>query len=199
MTDKSIEALYKAINGVDEIISQPPYTPNQLHAMKVYSERLVSQGYTITPLAPSDEKQTLGCVKQDLTCAQLREAVVDIQKRVWRMCENYSGPKMTIPPHPDDDDLAIQAHLKTIEAALAELERRRAGSEWQPIETAPRDGTNVLAYCPVEHEVDNNFYIRTVFFDETEWRCEDDLQGCTCNPTHWMPLPPPPATEKENG
>lgn len=60
-------------------------------------------------------------------------------------------------------------------------------SEWQPIETAPRDGSKVLAYDPgwcggtmaIARWWDGEF--RT-----------GNLPGEEMYPTHWMPLPPPP-------
>jgi hypothetical protein len=58
---------------------------------------------------------------------------------------------------------------------------------WQPIETAPRDGTRVLA---------------SVGVGPAAWRTiasYSDILKCWCGeglvfnrPTHWMPLPPPP-------
>lgn len=64
---------------------------------------------------------------------------------------------------------------------------------WQPIETAPKDGTPVL--CGF---VGQRLNAKVIFWDdEAEWWCVDDnklgphvLRGPA--PTHWMPIPPPP-------
>jgi len=60
-------------------------------------------------------------------------------------------------------------------------------SEWQPIETAPKDGA-ILMFCSMH---------RTVFV--THWgEVEKGLYGwvgeyfCSGSATHWMPLPAPP-------
>ena len=68
-------------------------------------------------------------------------------------------------------------------------------SEWQPIDTAPKDGTPILAYradhygkfgnCCVTYWRTNkngNSYTGFGEFNPTYWP-----------PTHWMPLPKPPA------
>lgn len=56
---------------------------------------------------------------------------------------------------------------------------------WQPIETAPKDGTDVLAL----HE-GRTYQARwqddAFWFSASAWK--------SLAPTHWMPLPPPPAT-----
>jgi hypothetical protein len=68
-------------------------------------------------------------------------------------------------------------------------------SEWQPIETAPKDGARVLlgrfaprmdrhGYCAVDwyrQAKDGNGFIGFGKFNMTFWP-----------PTHWMPLPAPP-------
>jgi hypothetical protein len=65
-------------------------------------------------------------------------------------------------------------------------------SEWQPIETAPKDGTAFIGYSP------EYGWAGTVRFD-----LEDDedpeignpnweFLGATVCCTHWMPLPEPP-------
>lgn len=65
-------------------------------------------------------------------------------------------------------------------------------SKWQPIETAPKDGSPFLAWVLNTHMV--------VFFaqrsqDSYCWQTDDDCgirYHCDAA-THWMPLPEPPA------
>lgn len=71
---------------------------------------------------------------------------------------------------------------------------------WQPIETAPRDGTPILVYSPGHDQSDPTNIIVAKFEDyegETWWAfCENvlaDIAGqVDPEPTHWMPLPEPP-------
>jgi hypothetical protein len=63
-------------------------------------------------------------------------------------------------------------------------------SDWQPIETAPKDRTGVLVYRP-----------KMRGSDRIQIRVPSDWCGPTCcphaEPTHWMPLPEPPPRAKE--
>ena len=65
-------------------------------------------------------------------------------------------------------------------------------SEWQPIETAPRDGRGFLVNCPhVEDGVsmmmwDAKLFMLVSLFDGKPW-----VSGLE-RPTHWMPLPEAP-------
>jgi len=67
-------------------------------------------------------------------------------------------------------------------------------TEWQPIETAPKDGTRILAYgfCGYEDVAG----IATVKWHRGSWVCdpneatEYDYEECEL--THWMNLPEPP-------
>ena len=66
--------------------------------------------------------------------------------------------------------------------------------EWQPIETAPRDGTYVLLYWPRgdgihETVVEGHFY--TARDGDEFWWAVSRLEDRT-DPTHWLPLPAPP-------
>ena len=55
--------------------------------------------------------------------------------------------------------------------------------EWQPIDTAPKDGRNVLVF-----DGEPEPYIAWWHLTNAEWRASDGA----VSPTHWHPLPPPP-------
>ncbi len=81
-----------------------------------------------------------------------------------------------------------------------EQHRRTAVSEWQPIETAPKDGRWVLVYGgkSVHDPQDGSRAFEckcdTVIqaFQNLSGEWEGMADGWTYRPTHWMPLPPPP-------
>jgi len=83
--------------------------------------------------------------------------------------------------------------------------------EWQPIETAPKDGTEVIAcfsnnygfqenpttYGPWTCAFRNGKWMaswgdRAVIYSES-W-AGTEYQEAEIDPTHWMPLPSPPKT-----
>lgn len=63
-----------------------------------------------------------------------------------------------------------------------------AEGTWQPIATAPRDGTQLWGW---DEERGSN----PMIWIGAEWVITYD--DATIRPTHWMPLPAPPATEPE--
>ena len=65
-------------------------------------------------------------------------------------------------------------------------------SEWQPIETAPKDGKYILA---VRNAVGHRAVTVIVFDEVLGWvgrTVEDEKKMVKYQPTHWMPLPEPP-------
>lgn len=72
-----------------------------------------------------------------------------------------------------------------------------AKMEWQPIETAPKDGTDFLLY---EGDTTRKQW-RGSWFAES-WVCSASSDDHTVawmmriKPTHWMPLPPAPNGQK---
>lgn len=61
---------------------------------------------------------------------------------------------------------------------------------WQPIETAPQDGTWVLTLTP--SRVPQQCVLRWVpgaTREQSKWQ-EGDGRWYVFGPTHWMPLPP---------
>ena len=69
---------------------------------------------------------------------------------------------------------------------------------WQPIETAPKDGSDVLLFAhipPTEFLGFNEPQIVTGYFDKMDdgWcTTVPTVFGIFVTPTHWMPLPPAP-------
>lgn len=68
---------------------------------------------------------------------------------------------------------------------------------WLPIDTAPRDGSDVLVYGRGSYAV--------AHWDGSEWRDIGDIGwagmagGDDNQPTHWMPLRPPPQAPNVGG
>jgi hypothetical protein len=79
-------------------------------------------------------------------------------------------------------------------------------NEWQPIETAPKDGTHIIGYDPSDsiyagvkgiHWIpeekrmfDGHEITRKGYWAKSVHDC------CVEKPTHWMPLPKPPTETK---
>jgi hypothetical protein len=67
-------------------------------------------------------------------------------------------------------------------------------SDWQDIETLPRDGRYVLAYRPLARETGDEeiAVVRTSQYSRTSPQGVEHWTNRICHPTHWMPLPAPP-------
>lgn len=75
--------------------------------------------------------------------------------------------------------------------------------QWQPIETAPKDGTEVLLFEIVDVWGDDAEYPKPYIYSGkydhnrsekyygTKWMCLE-YDAFNRHPTHWMPLPPIP-------
>ena len=72
-------------------------------------------------------------------------------------------------------------------------------SEWQPIETAPRDGTAILVWPGVLFTEMTYFHTSVVRWHDWKeaWIEASGEEYNTFYPTHWMPLPPPPKKGNE--
>ena len=80
----------------------------------------------------------------------------------------------------------IMAHVASLRRELAEA-RRDGERLWQPMETAPRDGTAVL--LSIEDSVD-----AAIFWKE-QWLFRGEIP-LTGEPDAWMPLPKPQAAAR---
>jgi hypothetical protein len=82
----------------------------------------------------------------------------------------------------------------------------KAFMNWQPIETAPKDGTEILMAVryPVDETIKGVWDTLFGYFDTNFEEYPDGIWAFDCNlpiitgrPTHWMPVPhyTPPTTE----
>ena len=71
--------------------------------------------------------------------------------------------------------------------------------DWQPISTAPKDGTNVVVYARrdskgVIRRTRRACYINVAHYEKGYgWLTSPG--DYTVIPTHWLPLPPPPSAD----
>ena len=87
-------------------------------------------------------------------------------------------------------------------AALRACAERLRAEEWQPIETAPRDGTRVLAWWPDAYDNGSAVQVETWWgpFHGSAlcgWQSAfEEAAAPPHGPTHWRPRPAPPAEEE---
>lgn len=67
-------------------------------------------------------------------------------------------------------------------------EYKPCNHKWQPIETAPKDGTIILFFIPFCEIVTSGVYEKAY----NEWRSLMVPHATLNPPTHWMPLPEQP-------
>ncbi len=106
-----------------------------------------------------------------------------------RRVGNILKPEVNASIYMRDKNDALQTENTALRAELEELKK---ANEWQPIETASRDGTGILVY-------DGDQIIVVCFMNE-KWSIgtEDGHRLYLINkPTHWHPLPTPPEEESE--
>jgi hypothetical protein len=100
---------------------------------------------------------------------RVKELVEALESAIWQL-DGYSWTK---------------AHVKSWKELIAKW--REGMSNWQPIETAPEDGTDVLVYIR-----DSQWPVRVAYYRNAmlEWRC--DISSNVIVPDFWQPLPDPP-------
>lgn len=99
----------------------------------------------------------------------------------------------------DEIKAAHKVEKEALSAAFGQMLAEQAchGSlqGWQLIETAPKDGTRVLCWIPARREKSKSYQCVCRWYSpDLAWQtspyCHD------VEPTHWMPLPPPPKVSR---
>jgi hypothetical protein len=60
---------------------------------------------------------------------------------------------------------------------------------WQPIETAPKDGTVIDVWCPSIGRMTDVYWLG---MPSSCWFSRNAFVNSIVEPTHWQPLPEPP-------
>jgi hypothetical protein len=83
-------------------------------------------------------------------------------------------------------------HIMALQSRVGLLEVMLSDQEWQPIETAPKDGTEILATL---NYGDGVHHPEVTAFVCNRWVVSNDDDGYAMkyHPTHWMPIRKPPA------
>lgn len=103
-----------------------------------------------------------------------------------------------------DLERELAAVTEERDALIASARIKEANSGWRPIETEPKDGSDILVtngkYVEKTHWYRPYLNGKPDPYREPEW-WQNDMNGgfggyCgPLTPTHWMPLPAPPTTE----
>ena len=86
----------------------------------------------------------------------------------------------------------LRRALKALATPASATERER--SEWQPIETAPKDGTRLLGFGNWSHPENEApvSFAAVMAWSAGRWT----VSAMAFRATHWMPLPAPPVDHK---
>lgn len=112
---------------------------------------------------------------EEILLREIHDAIYSIMKRMSNC--------------PYNPEIATQNVLQAIRPYLRAPEREST-QVWQPIETAPRDGTRILGAEGINVEVIYNAKGSGWFNQSTEYSFWKVFP-----PTHWMPLPATPIQE----
>lgn len=109
-----------------------------------------------------------------------------LELRVPTMCYDIAGKCYTQSTMEEAAD-----YIEKLEAKLAAAESQPAVPEWRPIETAPKNRTPMIVVCGVFAPgcITDPW---CVWWQGGEWARWPHRKP----PTHWMPLPEPPAGDK---
>ena len=107
-------------------------------------------------------------------------------------------------PTPEMIEAACEAYISrssmNMGDCMSEALEAALSAMWQPIETAPKDGTLFLVHCAqsIYHpQAHCCFWMEDYDDDYGEWVITSIGTGeeyCEIQPTHWMPMPGAPET-----
>lgn len=173
------------------------------HAVKgVRGKNMLAVIDSLARAAPAEWKRMLAAEMERVFALALLAEGADVRNRVttrYLELRNFSS----IIPSPRPGGEARETQTQAYVRATAAPEGREEKC-WQPIATAPKDATRILVYIPgARLEVREVWCAMEWEGGPQYWSTPIPVQGgkgtmiLLDSPTHWMPLPPPPATGAE--
>lgn len=103
------------------------------------------------------------------------------------LCKSFSSRTGSI--YIGDVEGALSGYLSAAKT-FAPSHSQQSAQAWQPIETAPKDGTEILLCSAVIHDIGLCYWHEGM--DGWTWGAGNYFR----NPLHWMPLPEPPSLDR---
>ena len=118
----------------------------------------------------------------------------ELVERVKREIDNTLGDLI-------DDDGGRLTSIIDEKLELCAQAALAAAFEWRRIESAPRDGTEILAISQGKHEITGRAFVPAVvwwdIYGEGWTEKEGEAGDAGWDLTHWLPLPPAPEVKGE--
>lgn len=127
-------------------------------------------------------------------CRELLESLTEDEGGTGNN-ENFVLSEKTAPKCPLDQVEPDSLIAQLVDQLLSDSPagQRFVKDNWQPIETAPKDWSNVILYLADEQDTVIQGYYDV---EALCWRSMASINthyNGVCEPTHWMPLPNPPS------
>ena len=184
MTDASLslrEIIESALGNVREAMACRKWKERQCACLEA-GETALAQLADVLARLPLEGETIIPCriCGKPATCIGEYETCTDIEEPACDACCGHGCEDGNCRPIAE----WVIATLKE-QAASQPAETR-----WQPTETAPKDGRDVLLYAVSEHGEVNDGVCIGHRLDREDWEL---VGGGLFEPTHWMPLPLPPS------
>ena len=150
-----------------------------LESMATYNGELLDEEWSSLHEASRILRAAAGVDVAGLMAMARKLAIAEAQCTV--LCTSKTGKQS---PEYEKADKEYEAALDALESALRLVLAQR---EWQPIETAPRDGRQLILLLTPSG-------FPQVAYSNTWWTAGFSVE---CKPTHWMPLPAAAPQAKE--
>ena len=89
----------------------------------------------------------------------------------------------------------LEEACRAVEAAV----RAKMGVGWQPISTAPKDGTRVMVWMDDKYASNRHAFAKLWFYEDGRLGGGAEGYNGDWGISHWMPLPPPPGIVGKEG